>query len=84
MFGYRVRGGFGEKWGWRLPLCKLWFCVIYTICAVMLTGITDWQYIVCLLIGSKLSTSFCGWGEAVGCALGTRKPDPKEMNELEG
>lgn len=83
MFGYRVRGGFGEKWGWRLPLCKLWFCVIYTICAVLLTGITNWQYIVCLLIGSKLSTSFCGWGEAVGCALGTRKPDPKEMNELD-
>lgn len=83
MFGYRVRGGFGEKWGWRLPLCKLWFCVIYTVCAVLLTGITDWQYIVCLLIGSKLSTSFCGWGEAVGCALGTRKPDPKEMNELD-
>lgn len=81
--GYRARGGMFEQWGFRLPLCKFWFCAIFTICALYLTGLLYWQHIVCLLIGSKLSTSFCGWGEAVGCALGLRKPNPKEMNELD-
>ena len=82
-FAFRVRGGFGEKWGWKMPLCKWWFCTAWTACAVYLTGNTDWRYIVCLFIGARLSTSFCGWGEAVTCALGTRKPDKKEMNELD-
>ena len=83
-FAFRVRGGFGEMWGWRLPLCKWWFCTAWTIAAVYLTGNTDWRYIVCLFIGARLSTSFCGWGEAVTLALGARKkPDKNEMNELD-
>ena len=83
-FAFRVRGGFGEMWGWRLPLCKWWFCTAWTIAAVYLTGNYDWRYIVCLFIGTRLSTSFCGWGEAVTLALGARKkPDKNEMNELD-
>lgn len=83
-FGFRVRGGFGEKWGWKMPLCKWWFASIWTACAVYLTGNMDWQYIACLFIGTRLSTAICGWGEAVTLALGCRKkPDPKEMNELD-
>ena len=83
VIGYRARGGMFEQWGFRLPLCKFWWCTLFTFCAVWLTGNTNWEYVVALLIGSKLSTSFCGWGEAIGCALGIRKPDPHEMNELD-
>ena len=82
-FTFRVRGGFGEKWGWKLPLCKWWFCSAVTACTAYLTSNTDWMFLVCVFIGARLSTSFCGWGEAVSCALGTRKPDPNEMNELD-
>lgn len=82
-FCFRIRGGFGEKWGWRLPLCKWFFAAIWTACAVYLTKNYDYQYILSVFIGARLATAFCGWGEAVGCALGTRKPDPKEMNELD-
>ena len=35
--GFRARGGLGEKWGWRLPLCKWWFAVIWTGCFIYLT-----------------------------------------------
>lgn len=87
--GFRARGGLGEKWGWRLPLCKWWFAVIWTGCFIYLTKNHDWtsfdywQRIISVFIGARLSTQFCGWGEAVGCALGLREPDPKEMNELD-
>lgn len=88
-FCFRVRGGFGEKWGWRLPLCKWWFCVGWTLCSIYLMPTIDWhswlfwQKIITIAIGARLSTQFCGWGEAVGCALDTRKPDPHEYNELD-
>lgn len=88
-FTFRVRGGFGEKWGWRLPLCKWWFCIGWTLCSIYLMPTTDWsswlfwQKIITIAIGARLSTAFCGWGEGVGCALDTRKPDPHEMNELD-
>lgn len=88
-FCFRVRGGFGEKWNWRLPLCKWWFCIAWTLCAMYLLQGYDWrswvywQKLISVFIGAILSTSFCGWGEAVGCALGLRKPDPHEMNELD-
>lgn len=81
--GFRIRGGFGEKWGWKIPLCKWFFATIWTACAVYLTKNYDYQYILSVFIGARLATAFCGWGEAVGCALGTRKPEPKEMNELD-
>lgn len=88
-FCFRVRGGFGEKWGWRLPLCKWWFAVAWTVCCVILRNNFDWQSveywqdIISIFLGARLSTQFCGWGEAVGCALGVRKPDIHEMNELD-
>ena len=83
MLAYRIRGGMFEQWGFKVPLCKWWFTAAITASAVYLTGNTDWKFIVCMFVGGRLSTSFCGWGEAVGCALGIRKPDPKEMNELD-
>jgi len=88
-FSFRVRGGFGEKWGFRLPLCKWWFCTFWTACCIYLMPEYDlhswlyWQKIISIFIGARLSTQICGWGEAVGCALGLRKPDPHEMNELD-
>lgn len=89
-FCFRIRGGFGEKWGFRLPLCKWWFCVVWTLCSIYLTPTLDWnswlfwEKIISIAIGARLSTAFCGWGEAVTLALSARKkPDPKEMNELD-
>jgi len=81
--GYRARGGMFEQWGFKLPLCKWWFAILWTLCAVYLTGNTNWMWIATVFIGARLSTSFCGWGEAVGCTLGLRQPDPHEMNELD-
>ena len=87
-FCFRVRGGFGEKWGWRLPLCKWWFCTCWTLCCIYYMPSVDWhswifwQKIICIFIGARLSTNICGWGEAVGCALGLRKPDPAELHCL--
>ena len=88
-FCFRVRGGFGEKWGWKLPLCKWWFAIAWTLCSCYLMQNYNfyswvyWQKIISAFIGARLSTQFCGWGEAVGCALKLRKPDPHEMNELD-
>lgn len=81
--GYRIRGGMFEQWGFRLPLCKWWFCTLWTLCCYYWNPSMCWQQIVSIFIGARLATAFCGWGEAVSCALGTRKPDPKEMNELD-
>lgn len=94
-FSFRVRGGFGEKWGWKMPLCKWWFATAWTLCFAFIlyndyTATAEywknwylWQKFITIFIGARLSTQICGWGEAVGCALGLRKPDPHEMNELD-
>lgn len=88
-FCFRVRGGFGEKWDWKFPLCKWWFCIGWTACSIYLMPTTDWsswlfwEKIISIALGARLSTQFCGWGEAIGCALDTRKPDPHEYNELD-
>lgn len=89
-FCFRVRGGFGEKWGWKLPLCKWWFCTAWTLCCCYLMKDYNWhswlywQKVISIFIGARLGTAFCGWGEAVSLAIGARKkPDPKEMNELD-
>lgn len=87
-FSFRVRGGFGEKWDWKMPLCKWWFCVSWTLTCVYLMPDVDWtswlfwNKILCILIGARLSTNITGWGEAITCALGLRKPDPAELHCL--
>lgn len=73
--GFRIRGGLGERWGWKFPLNKWWFAVIFSLCAAYLHGWNQ-NYQLVLMIAARLSTQLAGWGEYVGCVLGTAKPQP--------
>lgn len=87
-FCFRVRGGFGEKWGWKLPLCKWWFMTAWVATCLWYMPEVDWtswlfwNKILCIALGARLSTNITGWGEAITCALGLRKPDPAELHCL--
>lgn len=72
--GFRIRGGLGERWGWKFPLNKYWFSGIFAACACWLNG-WEWNYYLVVFIASRLSTQLAGWGEGVGCAIGASKPD---------
>lgn len=73
--GFRIRGGLGERWGWKFPLNKWWFAVIFSLCAAYLHG-WDQNYQLVLMIAARLSTQLAGWGEYVGCVLGIAEPQP--------
>lgn len=73
--GFRIRGGLGERWGWKFPLNKWWFAVIFSLCAAYLHG-WDQNYQLVLMIAARLSTQLAGWGEYVGCVLGLAQPQP--------
>jgi hypothetical protein len=73
-FGFRVRGGLFERQWRKLPLNKYWFAAIFAACACWLTG-WSWNYYAVVFIAARLSTQLSGWGEGVGCALGTSTPD---------
>lgn len=74
--GFRIRGGLGERWGWKFPLNKWWFAVIFSLCAAYLHG-WDQNYQLVLMIAARLSTQLAGWGEYVGCVLGIAEPQPE-------
>lgn len=74
--GFRIRGGLGERWGWKFPLSKWWFALIFTLCAAYLQG-WDTNYQLVLLIATRISTQIAGWGEYVGCVLGMAQPQPE-------
>lgn len=79
-FGFRVRGGlripFTDK---KFPLNKFWWSVIFAVCAKYLYQ-GDWNFFWVTAIAVQMSVSICGWGEAVGCALGLSKPTPDRVD----
>ena len=74
-FGFRVRGGLGERWGWKFPLNKYWFAGIFSACDAWLHGWNTNRFVV-MFIASRMSTQIAGWGEYVGCVLGIAQPQP--------
>ena len=82
-FGFRVRGGLGERQGHKLPLNKWWFATIFALCACWLRGCWEWNYFLVVFVASRLSTQLAGWGEAVGCALGVAKPQAERIDMYE-
>ena len=78
-FGFRVRGGFGEMWGWKMPLCKFWFAAIFAACDAWLNG-WDLNRFLVLFIAARLSTQLAGWGEFVGCVLGKSTPQKERKD----
>lgn len=82
-FGFRVRGGLGERQGHKLPLNKWWFATIFALCACWLRGYWEWNYFLVVFVASRLSTQLAGWGEAVGCALGVAKPQAERIDMYE-
>lgn len=74
--GFRIRGGLGERWGWKFPLNKWWFALIFTLCTAYLQG-WNTNYQLVLLIATRISTQIAGWGEYVGCVLGMAQPQPE-------
>ena len=73
--GFRIRGGLGERWGWKFPLNKYWFAGIFTACDAWLNG-WDLNRFAVMFIAARLATQLAGWGEFVGCALGKSQPQP--------
>jgi hypothetical protein len=80
--GFRIRGGLGERWGWKFPLNKYWFAGIFALCACWLKG-WDWNYFLVTFIAARLSTQLAGWGEFVWCAIGMGVPDPNRSDFAE-
>lgn len=78
--GFRIRGGLGERWGWKFPLNKWWFAGIFASCATYLYKFLDWNYFFVILIASRISTQIAGWGEYVGCVLGLAQPQPDRQD----
>ena len=80
---FRIRGGlripFTDK---KFPLCKFYFAIWFACLATILKS-WDWQYFLIMLIASRMATQIAGWGEAVGCALGTSKPNPDRNDYLD-
>lgn len=74
--GFRIRGGLGERWGWKFPLNKWWFAGIFSACDAWLHGWNLNRFAV-MFIAARLSTQLAGWGEYVGCVLGIAKPQPE-------
>lgn len=77
--GFRIRGGLGERWGWKFPLNKWWFALIFSLCASYLYG-SNQNYQLVLMIASRLATQLAGWGEFVGCVLGIAEPQPERRD----
>lgn len=73
--GFRIRGGLGERWGWKFPLNKFWFAGIFSACDAWLHG-WDLNRFSVMFIAVRLSTQLAGWGEYVGCVLGMAHPQP--------
>ena len=73
--GFRIRGGLGERWGWKFPLNKFWFAGIFSACDAWLHG-WDLNRFSVMFIAVRLSTQLAGWGEFVGCVLGIAQPQP--------
>ena len=82
-FGFRVRGGLGERWGWKFPLNKYWFAALFAPCACWINDIWTLNYFLVVFIAARLSTQLAGWGEGVGCALGISKPQPERIDMYE-
>ena len=74
--GFRIRGGLGERWGWKFPLNKFWFAAIFSACDAYLHG-WDLNRFAVVFIATRISTQIAGWGEYVGCVLGMAKPQPE-------
>ena len=74
--GFRIRGGLGERWGWKFPLNKFWFAGIFSACDAWLHG-WDLNRFSVMFIAVRLSTQLAGWGEYVGCVLGMAQPQPE-------
>lgn len=76
---FRIRGGlripFTDK---KFPLCKWWFYIWYASLACILLGYNTPLFITCLF-ATYLGLARTGWGEAVGCSLGQRDPDPNQI-----
>lgn len=78
---FRIRGGldmpFTKK---NFPLNKIWFAVVFPICACYLYGY-DWAYFFTGLVASKLCTSYAGWGSYIG-ALYTGVVNENDKDDL--
>ncbi len=78
---FRIRGGL-RVFGKKFPLNKLWFAAWFACLRCILKGwyIKSW---LVMFIASRMATQICGWGEAVGCALGVGKPNPNRNDYLD-
>lgn len=77
---FRIRGGLGERWGFKMPLNKWWFAGAFAACASWLRHIWDLNYFLVVFIAARLSTQIAGWGEYVGCVLGIAQPQPERQD----
>ena len=77
--GFRIRGGLGERWGWKFPLNKFWFAGIFAACDAWLHG-WDLNRFAVMFIAVRISTQIAGWGEYVGCCLGIAQPQPDRQD----
>ena len=77
---FRIRGGLRipttDK---KFPLNKWWFAAWV---AVMMSLYCGWSapFFFTVLIATRMASQIAGWGEAVGCALGTGKPNPNRYD----
>ena len=77
---FRIRGGLNMPFTKKnFPLNKIWFAVVFAFCAKYLFK-ENWNFFAVTAIATYMSTAICGWGEAVGCALGVAKPDPNRVD----
>lgn len=78
---FKIRGGL-KIYGKKLPLCKWWFAIWFACLSCILDG-WSLKYWLVMFIASRMATCICGWGEAVGCALGISKPNPDRTDYLD-
>lgn len=78
---FKIRGGL-RVYGKKLPLCKWWFAIWFACLSCILNG-WSLKYWLVMFIASRMATCICGWGEAVGCALGISKPNPNRNDYLD-
>lgn len=78
---FRIRGGLRIK-GHKLPLCKWWFAIWFACLSCIIRG-WDLNFFLIMIIASRMCTQICGWGEAIGCACGISKPNPKRNDYLD-
>ena len=65
---FRIRGGMGEQWGWKIPM-KKWFFALWT--AILMCWLQGWSIslFITAFIAGKMCTSIAGWGSYIGAII---------------